>query len=341
MGEVDVAFIQPTEFRPKLKAIQDEEIPVIDLSISDTKEVVVMIGNACNKWGFFQVINHGVPLNLREKLLKVAKQFCDQSLEEKKKVERDEVSPMGYYESEHTKNVRDWKEIFDFFVQDPTVIPASPVPHDQEMRTLTNKWPQYPPEFREICEEYAQEVEKLAFKLLELISLSLGLQANRLNAYFKDQTSFVRINHYPPCPAPHLALGVGPHKDGGALSVLAQDNVGGLQVKRKSDGEWIPVKPTPDAIINVGNAMQVWTNDGYDSVEHRVVVNSTKERFSIPFFFFPGHNVNVKPLKELVNEQNPAKYEEFNWGKFFATRNRSDYKKRDVENIQIEHFKAS
>ena len=111
---------------------------------------------------------------------------------------------------------------------------------------------------REICEEYAQEVQKLSIKLMELIALSLGLPANRFNGFFKDQTSFIRLNHYPPCPIPHLALGVGRHKDAGALTVLAQDEVGGLEVKRKSDGEWIRVKPTPDAfIINVGDMIQV------------------------------------------------------------------------------------
>lgn len=101
-------------------------------------------------------------------------------------------------------------------------------------------------------------MEKLAYKLLELTSQSLGLPANRLNGYFKDQTSFLRLNHYPACPFPQLALGVGHHKDAGAVTVLAQDDVGGLEVRRKSDGEWIPVKPTSDAyIINVGDVVQV------------------------------------------------------------------------------------
>ena len=69
------------------------------------------------------------------------------------------------------------------------------------------------------------------------------------------------------------------------------------------------------------------------------MVNTEKERFSIPFFFFPAHNVMVKPLEELLNDDNPAKYREYNWGKFFAARNRSDFKKLDVENIQIDHFR--
>lgn len=89
--------------------------------------------------------------------------------------------------------------------------------------------------------------------------MSLNLPANRFEPFFsKDQTSFVRLNHYPPCPAPDLALGVGRHKDAGALTILAQDDVGGLEVKRKTDGEWIFVKPTPNSfIINVGDIIQV------------------------------------------------------------------------------------
>lgn len=111
---------------------------------------------------------------------------------------------------------------------------------------------------REVCQEYAQEVEKLGSKLLELISLSLGLPANQLNGYFKDHIAMLRLNYYPPCPCPDLALGVGRHKDASALTILAQDDVGGLQVKRKSDGEWIPVKPIPNAfIVNVGDTVQV------------------------------------------------------------------------------------
>lgn len=111
---------------------------------------------------------------------------------------------------------------------------------------------------REAFEEYAQEVEKLCYKLMQLIALSLGLPANRFDNFFTKSTSRIRLNHYPPCPVPDLALGVGRHKDGGALTVLYQDEVGGLEVKRKTDGEWIRVKPTSNAyIINVGDIVQV------------------------------------------------------------------------------------
>ena len=123
---------------------------------------------------------------------------------------------------------------------------------------LLYAWPHGLSLTREACEDYTRETEKLSYKLLELISLSLGLPAKRFNEFFKDKTSFLRLNYYPRCPVPHLALGVGRHKDAGALTVLAQDDVGGLEVKRKTDGEWIRVKPTPNAyIVNVGDIIQV------------------------------------------------------------------------------------
>jgi len=93
---------------------------------------------------------------------------------------------------------------------------------------------------------------------LELISLSLGLPKERFHDYFKEQMSFFRINRYPPCPRPDLALGVGHHKDADVISLLAQDDVGGLQVSRRSDGVWFPIRPVPNAlVINIGNCMEV------------------------------------------------------------------------------------
>ncbi|XP_042521279.1 protein DMR6-LIKE OXYGENASE 1-like [Macadamia integrifolia] len=338
MGEVDATFIQAIEHRPKfITGLEAEGIPLIDLSLLNSyslegyskdhsqaiSDLVEEIGrSACKDWGFFQVINHGVPSVVRKRIETVGKKFFDLPIEEKRKVRRDEMNPLGYYDSEHTKNVRDWKEVFDFTVVDPTVIPLTHEPDDQRLRQITNQWPDYPPDLRDACEEYCRAVERLGFKLLEVIALSLGLPAKRFNEFFKDQTSSVRINHYPPCPSPELALGVGQHKDVGALTVLAQDDVGGLEVKRKTDGEWVMVKPIPDSyIINVGDIIQVWSNDRYESVEHRVVVNSERERFSIPFVLNPSHYVMIKPLEELVDKEKEApKYKEYNLGKFFSAR---------------------
>jgi len=86
---------------------------------------------------------------------------------------------------------------------------------------------------------------------------------------------------------------------------------------------------------------QVWSNDKYESVEHRAMVNPEKERFSVPFFFNPAHYTMIKPLEELTNEQNPAKYRAYSWGKFTASKRRSNFQKLNVENLQISHFRIS
>ncbi|KAK9165299.1 hypothetical protein Scep_000490 [Stephania cephalantha] len=344
MGEVDQAFVQAEEHRPTSLTITDTQgIPVIDLApLTHPKpspafaQLVSQVGDACRDWGFFQVVNHGVPSHLLHRLLTVSNKFFALPLDEKRKVVRDQANPFGYYDTEHTKNVRDWKEVFDFTMINPVVnIDLG----SDGFGELKNNWPQHPPEMKEVCEEYAREVERVCYKLLEIISLSLGLVGNRFDEHFKDQTNFIRLNHYPPCPAPELALGVGRHKDPGVLTLLYQDDVGGLDVKRKIDGEWIRVKPIPDSfIVNVGDIIQVWSNGKYESVEHRVVVNSERERFSVPFFFTPGFKLMVKPVEELIGVHSQAKYKQYSWGEFFMSRTDSNYKKLGAANRQISDF---
>jgi len=159
MGVLDEAFIQAPEHRPKthLKHSDDhilsKEIPTIDLSSlqdpnCDKTALATEIAEACMRWGFFQVINHGLSLDLMRRVEKTVAEFFSLTLEEKRRVKRDEVNPMGYHDGEHTKNVRDWKEIFDFFLQDSTTVPATTEPEDTELRKLTNPWPQNPSDFR-------------------------------------------------------------------------------------------------------------------------------------------------------------------------------------------------
>uniref|UniRef100_A0A0D9VWF0 Fe2OG dioxygenase domain-containing protein n=1 Tax=Leersia perrieri TaxID=77586 RepID=A0A0D9VWF0_9ORYZ len=340
---MDEAFVQAPEHRPKPSITEADGIPVIDLSpLLDGGEAAVdalaaEVGRASREWGFFVVTRHGVPPGAVARAAEAQRAFFALPPERKAAVARSEAAPMGYYASEHTKNVRDWKEVFDLVPNQP-----SPPPADGDL-VFDNKWPDDIPGFREAIEEYGEAVEELAFKLLELIARSLGLRPDRLHGFFKDdQTTFIRLNHYPPCPSPDLALGVGRHKDAGALTVLYQDDVGGLDVRRRSDGEWVRVRPVPHSfIINVGDIIQVWSNDRYESAEHRVAVNVEKERFSIPFFFNPASSTMVEPLEELVSEGSPARYNPYNWGDFFSTRKNSNFKKLDVENVQITHFRKN
>lgn len=201
MGEVDQSFIQAVEHRPKLTIIEAEGIPLIDLSISDTQLLVSQIGDACENWGFFQVINHGVPALLREKLEFASKSFFALPKEEKLVVRRDESNPFGYYDTELTKNVRDWKEVFDFTVENPTILPASPEPDDKELIKLVNYWPAHPKDFRYnfiklamcVCLGVLDEEYVCSFVFLPLVSLKFK---NIYDAEGVEQKIRVQINKY-------------------------------------------------------------------------------------------------------------------------------------------------
>ncbi|TVU46109.1 hypothetical protein EJB05_05627 [Eragrostis curvula] len=338
---MDDAFVQAPEHRPKATVVEASGVPVIDLSpllAGDGVDALAPeVGAACREWGFLVVVGHGVPAETVARASEAQRAFFALPAERKAAVRRVEASPLGYYEAEHTKNVRDWKEVFDFA---PHELPPDAVA-DGEL-VLVNRWPDEPPGFREAMEEYGRAMEQLAFKLLELIARSLNLRPDRFHGFFKDQTTFVRLNHYPPCPNPDLALGVGRHKDSGALTILYQDDVGGLDVLRRSDGDWVRVNPVPNSfVVNLGDITQVWSNDRYESPEHRASVNSEKERFSVGYFFNPATDTMVEPLEELVSEESPARYNAYNVGDFYNTRKHSNFKKLDVENLQIAHFRKS
>ncbi|KAG8368311.1 hypothetical protein BUALT_Bualt15G0032400 [Buddleja alternifolia] len=330
MGEVHPDFIQTLEHQPKLDITEAEGIPLIDLSPLNSLDfdtdalarLVAEIGDACKNWGFFHVINHWVPLQALEKVDLTSRKFFALSRDEKRKVRRSRANPVGYSDFGITKNNSDWKEVFDSIIEDPIVIYASDEPDDKELKELHNQWPQ------EVCEGYNAEMQKLSNKLMKLIALSLGLEKDRFDGFFKEPTTFTRLNYYPASPDPQSTLGLRVHKDAGALTILVQDDVGGLEVKRKGDDEWISVKPIPGAyIVNVGDLIQIWSNDKYESVEHRVKANSEKERYSIAFFLNPSHYIWVEPLEEFINEENSTKHKGYRWGKYYATRKLSNFKK--------------
>ena len=160
---VDPAFVQAPEHRPKPTATETAVgIPLIDLSPllhspiptdggaapPAISSLLAEVEAACRDWGFFQVINHGVPSELLDNIMAASKGFFALPAEEKRRVRKDEVNPLGYFDTEHTKNVRDWKEVFDFTVQEPPVVPALAEPGTAEFLTFRNRWPEYPPGFR-------------------------------------------------------------------------------------------------------------------------------------------------------------------------------------------------
>ena len=299
-----------------------------------------MIDAACREWGFFQVVDHGIDLDVINEIRVQMRAFFGLPQALKQQLERTEYNPWGYYDKELTKNVRDWKQIYDY----------GPRFMDDQARWAEPRWPEGLPAFRDAVETYHEACETLAERILKVVASNINGDADSLlEGFGVGNTSFLRMNYYPVCPTPEIPagaeeptqghLGLNRHTDSGALTLLLQDGQPGLQVFNR--GAWHLVKPESGAItINIGDIVQVWSNDHYKAALHRVLANVTDERYSIPFFYNPRLQTNYAPLPGIVNERCPARYRAINWGNFRAQRVAGDY--ADVgEELQIGHYALS
>jgi isopenicillin N synthase-like dioxygenase len=250
-------------------------------------------------------------------------------MDAKRALARTRENPCGYYDRELTKNRRDLKEVFDFAAVDGV-----------------NRWPEALPCFRETMLEYFAVCERLGLRLLGALCLGLGVDEDTLTTHFSPvHTGFARLNYYPlddplelASAATVTALGdmaLHQHSDAGALTLLLQDDVGGLQVE--TDDGWLDVAPCAGAlVVNVGDMMQIWSNDRCRAAVHRVRPITDRPRFSIPFFFNPAYATDVAPVVDPATEA--PLYRTVNWGHFRQTRADGDYADYGHE-IQIADFR--
>ncbi|GJY36506.1 codeine O-demethylase-like protein [Tanacetum coccineum] len=162
---------------------------------------------------------------------------------------------------------------------------------------------------RDTLENYLLELQRLGRTLLGLIGQAVNIDKEEMVEIFEDGMQSVRMTYYPSCPQPDLVVGLTPHSDAAGITILLQvNNVEGLQVKK--DGVWIPVNFLPDAfVVNVGDILEIMSNGVYNSIEHRAVVNATKERISVAMFFNPKLEADVGPSKSLIKStRNPPLY---------------------------------
>jgi len=252
---------------------------------------------ACEEWGFFQVVNHGIPGSLMEQMKRITREFVLLPLQEKVEyaVQEHEGYGQAFVFSEDQQ--LDWSDLLYL-----TIMPA-------EKRKM-KFWPAKPVEFRETVEEYAIQVQRLSNQMLYLMAENLSLNAPDRFVHMFGEIS-QSMHYYPPCPRPDLVIGLSSHTDGGGITILLQeDGVVGLQVRK--DGDWIPVLPIPGGlVINIGDMVEVISNGKYKSIEHRAVANKEKDRISIAAFCNPEKEVEIGPACELINESNPLNYRNF------------------------------
>ena len=327
-------------------------VAVVDLApaagpeAAAAQSVADAVARACREHGFFQIVGHGIPQALIDDVFRQSRRFFGLPMAEKRNLARSKENPRGYYDRELTKNARDLKEVFDFGLEP---YPELPSDHPKNRWPVDgyNLWPESLPAFKTTMTDYYRACEALGHRLMEMFCLGVGAPREALRPYFgADHTSFVRLNHYPledilesEQAAQVTALGdmaLHHHSDAGVLTVLLQDEVGGLQVF--SGGTWIDIEPLEGAlVINVGDMMQVWSNDLYPAALHRVRPITDRARLSVPFFFNPSYDTDCAPLAFLVGEEGPH-YRPVNWGVFRKARTDGDYADYGKE-IQLEDFR--
>ncbi|MBG1265973.1 isopenicillin N synthase family dioxygenase [Nostoc sp. WHI] len=286
------------------------QVPVIDISVlvsqtSNYSDIIAdQIRQALHDYGFFYIVGHGVDEQLQEQLEYLSQQFFAQNIETKLKI------PMalggrawrGYFPvgNELTSGKPDLKEGIYFgaeLEENHPLVKAGVPMHGR------NLFASDIPHFKETVLDYIDSMTKLGHILMAGIALSLGLKESYFaDRYTKDPLILFRIFNYPPNSSLSKSKwGVGEHTDYGVLTILKQDNVGGLQIKSKSG--WIDAPPIPGSFIcNIGDMLDRMTRGLYRSTPHRVQNLSTSNRLSFPFFFDPNFNVEVKPieLKDVV-----------------------------------------
>jgi isopenicillin N synthase-like dioxygenase len=303
-------------------------IPVIDINELNDPGTLEALDEACRKWGFFQVINHRIPQSVIDFVFDQTNAFFSLPLAEKRRILRTKENPWGFFDRELTKNVRDLKQVYDFGPSDGS--------------SIRPQWPAGMPEFRNAIHRYYRHCEKLGYRLLAAISTNLGMSPGYLSRGFgPDHSSFLRLNYYPVALTPASNrdghLGVGQHTDAGALTVLLQDDQAGLEVFH--DNEWHIVEPRKDAlVVNIGDIVQVWSNDTYFAALHRVIASAEKDRYSIPYFMAPEYRTNYEPVPTMVSDDRPPRYKSINWGEFKRLRSDGDYADYGNE-IQIERYR--
>ena len=328
-------------------------IPVIDArdlapSAPNRGQALETLRDAAARWGFFQLIGHGVPEAERRDLFRAEADFFALPEADKLALSRCADNPRGYNPGEFTKNRRDAKEILDFgHKPDPDAADDTPV------NRTPDGWNRFPdpatlPGFAPAVWNWYRRCEELSSLLLRAFAESLERPSAELEECFGvEHTSFLRLNRYPPQPDPAPAdapdlpesgrLGIYHHTDAGVLTLLVQEGSAALQVRHA--GRWHLIEPLDDAfIVNVGDMMQVATNDAFIAPEHRVLATPADgHRMSAAFFFNPAWDARIEPLAGVTAEAPPA-YRPFTWGEFRRQRADGDY--ADLgEEVQISRYR--
>ncbi|GAB4830616.1 Gibberellin 2-beta-dioxygenase 2 [Ancistrocladus abbreviatus] len=297
--------------RSKKTSSSIEGVPTIDLSLNRSKTRKLIV-KACEEYGIFKVVNHGVPMAVIDRLEKEGLEFFAKPAWEKQQT-AGPARPFGY----GCKNIGcngDMGELEYLLLHINALLSISETSNSISRR--------HPASFSCAANDYIRAVADLASELLHLVAEGLWVPDRAIFSRLirdADSDSLLRLNRYPPHPdglVPVEKIGFGEHSDPQIFTILRSNDVAGLQICRP-DGLWVAVPPDPTAVyVMVGDVLQVMTNGKFYSVRHRVMTNSVKSRLSIMYFAGPPPSALISPLPELISPQNPSLYKSFTWSEY-------------------------
>ncbi|MEP1209148.1 MAG: 2OG-Fe(II) oxygenase family protein [Rhizobiaceae bacterium] len=314
-------------------------IPVIDVSAihgGDAQAKHQLAGEfarAYGETGFGYIKNHGIDAALVERVFAASARFHSAPRDVKMAVELNHLHrgfiPINTSTDVNSKlaDVKKPNQSESFMVMREDAKGSAQVLANHYLAG-PNQWPDLEG-FRADVLAYHDALAGLADSLLEIVALSVGAPADALTRWFKPPTTWLRLLYYPPASpmADEDLYGSAPHTDFGCLTILAQDEIGGLQVQTPA-GNWVDA-PRIDGtfVVNVGDMLHRWSNGLLLSTPHRVINRSGKPRYSCPFFYDPHVATDIAPLESTVTPDRPPRFEPLNFGDFLRSELEAGYQK--------------
>ncbi|XP_057798921.1 2-oxoglutarate-dependent dioxygenase 19-like [Salvia miltiorrhiza] len=283
-------------FATDSKGSHSDSLPIIDFSLLNStdphqrSQTLRHLDDACREWGFFILVNHGIPETLLKAIIEASVEFFELPEEEKRRYEAKSASDpiksgSGSLINTADQRVHLWRDFVKSYVHPDF------------------NCPRHPHSLREQLSEYSDQTRVVFRKLMHAIGENLGLEEGFVDEALKLDSCFqlYAANYYPPCPEPDQAIGIPAHTDHGLLTFLIHNGVAGLQIQH--NGEWFDtISPQNAILVNNADHLEILSNGRYKSVRHRAVVNTEATRISVVMANGAAPDAVVAPAPQLVEQ---------------------------------------
>jgi len=288
-------------------------IPVIDMApaldgrAAGERRVAAEFRRAATEVGFFYVKNHGVPWHLIEAARAAAHAFFALPAERKAEV-RVDANHRGFLRIGEARMADGAApDLKESFVWGREIAPADAALAPDNPFLRPNNWPSFMPELRRAAEPYFEATLECGRRLLALFAVAMDLPRDTFIRHWRHPIARGALVYYPPHPTEGggARFGVAPHTDYGCLTVLCQDATGGLEIETRA-GDWVAAHPIEGTfVVNVGDLLARWTNDGFASTRHRVINRGGSERYSLVVAVDPDFETLVDPTVACHDANRP------------------------------------